>query len=150
MKKKLFYLCLGTLLVCACFWLRYRLVNRQFYKFVQDIKSEYSYVEDVQLENFGPHCVITVHMDKNYCDYEILEKVFIKVMVEICKEVNFQYFVEKYNEKIGGSPAFFTVIFYQEGIDNEELCRYTSYKDFEVWELESDRSVKFYVSDYLQ
>lgn len=89
-------------------------------------------------------------MEENYCDYEVLETVFIKTMVEISKESNFQYLLKKHNETASGELAFFHVIFYEDGIKDEELCRYTSYKDFEVWELESDRSVKFRVSDYLQ
>lgn len=80
------------------------------------------------------------------CDYETLETVFIKVMVGIAQEENFQYFLKKH----GGEPFFFHVIFYEDGIKDEELCRYTNYKDFEIWELESDRSIQFRVSDYLQ
>lgn len=150
MKKKVLYLFLGILLVCVCFWIRYRIVNKQFYKFVRDIKSEFEYVKNIKVENYGPHCTITVHMDKKYCDYETLETVFIKVMVEISEETNFQYFLEKHNKKTGGELAFFKVIFYKEGINDKELCRYTSYKNFEIWELKSNHSIKFRVSDYLQ
>lgn len=150
MKKRVLYLFLGILFVCACFWVRYRIVNRQFYKFVRDIKSEFEYVESIDFSNYGPYCTIRVFMEEKYCDYETLEKVFVKVMVEISKETNFQYFLEKHNRKVGGKPAFFHVFFYKEGIKDKALCRYESRQDFEVWELESDRSVKFRVSDYLQ
>lgn len=150
MKKKVLYLFFGILLVCVCFWIRYRVVNRQFYKFVRDIKSEFEYVESIRVGGHGPHCWISVYVEEDSCDYEKLEPVFIKIMIGIAQEENFQYFSERHDRWAGGEPVFFTVIFHQEGIKNKALCRYTSYKDFEVWELESDRSVKFRVSDYLQ
>lgn len=151
MKKKVLYLFLGILLlICTCSWLRYRVVNKQFYQFVKNIKSEFKYVKSIDLLNYGPHCTIMVFMEENNCDYERLETVFIKIMTEIAQKSNFQYFLKRHNETASGELAFFHICFYQEGIKDKTLCRYTSYKDFEVWELESDRSVKFRVSDYLQ
>ncbi len=134
-------------LILAFLGIRRKMEREPFYQFKKSIMSEFEYVNKILLGNYGPNCTIRIYMDEKYCDAETLEKVFIKVMTEISEESNFQYFLERHNKVASGELAFLNVYFYH---GEEELCRYTSYKDFEVWELESDRSVQFRVSDYVQ
>ena len=98
--------------------------------------------------NSGPHCRIRIYVNDGSEDYNSIEPVFIKAMIEMSKETNFQFFLERHTQSASGEMAFLHVYFYQE--DGKELYRFTSYKDFDVWELENDRSKQFQVSDFLQ
>lgn len=140
-------LCLAIMLVFVFWVIRRKMIQNPFYQFKKSIMSEFTYVNKMEVGNYGPHCTVRVYVDEKYCEAETLEKVFIKVMTELSEDSNFQYLLERHNKFASGEMTFLNVYFYN---GEEELCRYTSYKDFEVWELESDRSVQFCVSDYVQ
>lgn len=143
--KKIF-VCL--VLACLVLLVRNRSVNECFYLFTKSIKEEFEYVNDIEMGNSRPHCRIRIYVKDGCNDYNSIEPVFIKAMIETSKEKNFQYFSKNHIQSASGEMAFLHVYFYRE--NGEELYRFTSYKVFDVWELESDRSVQFRVSDYLQ
>jgi len=152
LKKKIivyssvFFVCL--VLTCLVLLVRNRIVNECFYLFKRNIIEEFEYVNHIEMGNSGPHCRIRIYVNDGSVDYNSIEPVFIKAMIEMSKETNFQYILEKHTQSASGEMAFLHVYFYKE--DGGELYRFTSCKDFDVWELESDRSVQFRVSDYLQ
>lgn len=153
MLKKKIIVCSSLLFVCLvliCFVLlvRNRSANECFDAFKNIIIEEFEYVSNIEMGNSGPHCRIRIYVEDGCDDYDSIEPVFIKTMIEISKEKNLQYFSEKHVQSAGGEMAILHVYFYQE--NGKELYRFTSYKDFDVWELESDRSVQFRVLDYLQ
>ncbi len=151
--KKRIIVCSSLLLACLAFaclvlLLRNKSSNDCFYLFTKSIKEEFEYVDHIEMGNSGPHCRIRIYVKDGSDDYNSIEPIFVKAMIEISKETNFRFFTEKHAQSASGEMAFLHVYFYQE--NGEELYRFTSYKDFDVWELESDRSVQFRVSDYLQ
>lgn len=135
-------------LACLILFVRDRNTNACFYSIKKNILEEFEYVNHIEMGNSGPHCRIRIYVNDENDDYDSIEPVFIKAMIEMSKEANFQYLKERHARSASGEMAFLHVYFYQE--DGEELYRFTSYKDFDVWELERDRSVQFRVSDYLQ
>jgi len=135
-------------LTCSILFVRDRNVNACFYSMKKNIIEEFEYVNHIEMANFGPHCGIRICVNDGNDDYDSIEPVFIKAMTEMSKEENLQYLKERHARSASGEMAFLHVYFCRE--DGEELYRFRSYKDFDVWELERDRSVQFRVSDYLQ
>ena len=148
MKKKAIIICLVCICLISFILIRYKMVDSTFYQYKKQIITEFKYVDKVELRNYGPYCTVAIYVKDKHFDYEELEPVFIKAMTEIYQESNFQYFLEEHIKSASGEMAFLKIHFYNR--NEEELYRFTSYKDFDIWELESNRSVQFRVSDYLQ
>lgn len=148
MKKKVLIFCLAVFCLVSFLLIRYKIMDRTFYQYEKQILTEFEYIDKVELRNYGPECTIAIYVKDKHFDYEELEAVFIKAMTEIYQDSFFQYFLEKHNNSENAEMAYLNIHFYNKS--GEGIYRFTSYKEFDVWELESDRSVQFHVSDYLQ
>ena len=149
-RKKWIFIILVPLVIISFIFIKNRMQNNQFYQFEKKLKTEMSYIDKIDIGNYGPYCSLYIYIDEDSCNYENIEKTFIRIMVEVSSKENFQYFLERHNKNASGELAFFNVAFYEEGVKDKVLYKYTSYKDFQVWELESDRSIQFNSADYVK
>ena len=148
MKKKALLFCLVIFCLVSFLLMLNKIVDSTFYQYKKQILTEYKHIDKIELRNYGPECTIAIYMKDGYFDYEEIEPIFIKAMIGIYQESYFQYFTEKHNNSASAEMAYLNIHFYKKS--GEGIYRFTSYKYFDVWELESDRSVQFRVSDYLQ
>lgn len=149
MKKKIIIILAVLLLIILFISVKNRIENRTFYTFKASIENEFSYVQNISLLNHGPHCTIILYLKKESCNFEQIEPLFIKVMLNILESSNFKYFNQLHYKETKGELAFIHVSFRQQGKKNEELYKFDSYKDFQKWEIFKNTDKCYYVSDYL-
>ena len=147
-KKKLTYGILILLLIVAVLFIMYYINNITIYKLENEIKTEFDSVTGIKVVDNGPDCHIFVYVDKECYKFEDIEPIFIGIMIKLDKEENFNYLDERHNRDAKGELAFLHVRFYEEGTSDNVIFEFTSYKDFQIWELEGNASVTYNVSDY--
>ena len=150
MKKKMLIIGTFITIIILFIFIKDRIENRTFYDFKSLIKDEFSYVHNISLINYGPHCTIFVYLKKENFDFDKIEPVFIKMMLEISKPSNFNYFERRHCGGREGELPYMDISFREKGVDDEELCKFNSSKtdNFEKWELE-DKNEYYYVQDYI-
>lgn len=147
-KKIICIVSLLLLIVLVAFIIDY-INSRTLYKFEAEIKEQFDKVKGFEVSNYGPHCDILVYLDTDDYEYEDIEPIFIDIMLKLNEEAYFNYFEERHISKAASELAFLHIYFYNEDGKAENLLfKFNSYKDFEIWELDRDKSVTYNVSDY--
>lgn len=148
-RKKIIGIVLIILLIVLVIFIRNYVSNRMLYKLEAEMKVEFNDVDNIKISNYGPHCTISVYLDEGAYKLKDIEPMFIWTMLELTEEENFNYFQERHSKNATGELAFLHVRFYNEtGTAENLLFKFNSYKDFEIWELEQDKSITYNVSDY--
>ena len=148
-KKKLIRRLLILLCTLLVLIILYYINNRTIYRIEGKIKEKFNTVKSIEVSNTGPYCTLYVYLDSGDYEFEDIEPIFISLMLELDEEDNFNYFKERHIRSATGELAFLHIRFYiEKGKAENLLFEFSSYKDFEIWELEGNASVTYNVSDY--
>lgn len=147
-RKKYLVILLVPFVIFNCIFIYDQIKNRRFHQFEKEIKTDFSFIDKIELGNFGPYCALYVYVDEDSCSYTEIEEAFIRIMIEVSSEDNFQYFLERHNRDASGELTFFDVTFYKKGEDDKALYRYSSCKNFQVWKLEGESDKTYNITEY--
>lgn len=152
-KKIIFIVLILSCIVFIIFTIHF-IKNRALYKLEAEIKAEFDNVNCIEISGYGPDCYVNVYVDKECCEFEDIESIFIELMLKLNEEDNYKYIEKRQSENVNGVLAFLHICFYEEkGMKEDFLFEFTSYKDFETWKLETwrlgiEETVIYNVSDY--
>ena len=122
--------------------------NRTLYQLESELKEEFDNVNCIDISGYGPHCYINVYVEES--KFEDIEPIFITVMRNIHKKENFDYISEAQSKNTNGELVFLHICFYtSKKREAESVFEFSSYKDFQEWELDGDSSKKYNLSDYI-
>ena len=129
----------------------YVIKNITLYKLEAEIKDEFDNVSGIKVTDNGPNCTLYVYLDSGSYEFEDIEPIFIKLILKLDEEINFNYLEERHIKDAKGEMAFLHIRFYiEKGTAENFLFKFNSdkHEDFQIWELDSDKSVTYTVSDY--
>ena len=148
-RKKTIFLLILIIVVTVSISIVNRENNKVFYNFQISIKNEFESVHKLKLLNNGPYCTFMIYMKEGSTDFNKVEAVFLKMMLEISKPNNLNYFMKHHGKVSSGELAFFHITFKIEGNSDKILYQFISRKNFEKWKFDGKEERYYYVADYI-
>lgn len=131
--------------------IRYRVNNKIFIEFENDLKEKYSYISNITVTDIDPHCYMDVYLKSNNYSYDEVEPIFIDIMLSLSDETIYNYFEQRHNKNANGEFYIFGIDFREKGNNNDLLYRYNSHKEnnqFIAWRLEGSE-IEYDLNEYL-
>ena len=131
--------------------IRYRVNNKIFIEFENDLKEKYSYISNIKVYDTNPHCYLNIYLDPDNHSFDEVEPIFIDIMLSLSDETIYNYFKQRHNKNANGEFYFFSIYFKEKGVKNKNLYSYHSHKEnnqFIAWRLEGSE-IEYDLNEYL-
>ena len=143
---------IGSIIVFICGLLAWNIVdyinNKELYQMERELEYEFDNVKDIEITSYGPHLNINIYVDKDKCEFEDIEPVFIAMINKVLEKDNYNY-LEKKQSKNTKELVFVSINFYDShNVKAKSICGFDSDGDCIEWELDGDNSRKYNALDY--
>jgi hypothetical protein len=85
--------------------------NKKWYDYSNQLKEEYQFIKKVKLSNYGPHCRISIFLNKEEFDLHSAEVIFQKFLNRLNQEEFLQCLINYHNKHASGEMAYVDVEF---------------------------------------